>query len=190
MVDSYRLSPKDEEDRKFDQFVHAVTGIDHVHRMGHDGFAYHTSGKFTGLANGASVDHIISVPASIHPHIQFIKISVGDGDIDVVTYEGVTTSDDGTAMSILNTNRNSSNAAGTTVFSAGTVTDLGTKIHTRWRPTTATGAGARIGTLVEEPGEEWIFKPSTKYTVRITNNSGGSITYTFEMLWYEVGYDV
>lgn len=185
------MNPGDEEGRKFDQFVHAVTTIDSLHRMTHDGFVYHASGKVTGMIADNVDDFLITTPALSFPHFQRLQITTGRGDIDMLVYEGATTSADGAAITVLNVNRNSANTPNAVFTSGPTVTDVGTLIHTQWTPPTATGVGqSPSGIVGETNGEEWILAPSTKYLIRITNNSGATIDYRYEMLWYEVGYEV
>jgi hypothetical protein len=190
MADNFRKSPGDEEQRKFDPFVHAITVISEPHRLGHDGFVYHASGKVTGMVDANVDEFLLAVPAATFPHIQRVRFSFGGGDVDIETYEGATTSDDGVALSELNTNRNSSNTPSTVLTFGPTVTDDGTLIHTAWAPPTAAGIGlSSEGSGNVDAGEEWILAPSTKYLVRLTNNSGATIDYRWEFFWYEIGYE-
>lgn len=193
MVDSWRDSRDDEEHWKFDLIAHAATEIDHVHRMNHDGFVFHSSGKVAGMVDSNVDDFLLVTPASPEPHIQTFELRMGRGDIDILTYEGTTTSADGAAQSVLNTHRDraATQTPGTTLHIGPTVSAVGTLIHTQWLPPTATGTGLSGGGFVGEgAGEEWILKPSTKYLIRITNNSGATIDYRWEAVWYEPGYDV
>jgi len=180
----------DESRRMADGYVHALTTIDGLHRMAHDGMVFHASGKVTGMINANVDEFLVAVPAVTFPHFQRFRITAGRGDIDVQVYEGTTTSADGTPITTQNTNRNSTNTPSTVLTSAPTITDDGTLVHTSWMPPTGTGTGQSANGLVGETnGEEWILKPATKYLVRITNNSGATIDYAYEMLWYEVSYD-
>ena len=189
MVDKWRDSNNDEQLRSWDRYVHARCTIDHEHRMIHDGFAFHCTNRTVGVANGASADLLVSVPAGAYPHITAFIFSLSDSPIDLETYEGVTTSDDGTLLSRFNRNRNSSNTPTVEMFSAPTITDLGTRVHDRYVPDAGGQGSNQVGSLTPNLGEEWILRPATKYIVRLTNNSGGSLTYGMEALWYEVGYD-
>jgi hypothetical protein len=189
MADNFREHYADEIMRAMDPFSHALTTLDEIHRLTHDGFVYHTSGKVTGMINANVDDFLLSVPAVTFPHFQRLQITAGEGDIDMLVYEGTTTSADGAAVSVFNVNRNSSNTPDTVLTTGPTVTDVGTLIHTQWIPPSATGVGqSPAGVVGETNGEEWVLKPSTKYLVRITNNSGSTISYRYEMLWYEIDY--
>lgn len=176
--------------RLFDPLVHAVTVTPHEHRLIHDGMTFHATARVPTLADGASIDWLMSVPAGSYPHMTTFEFQLSAGEVDIKTYEGVTTSADGTPVTQWNRNRNSSNTPDLLMFSAPTVTDLGTEFHDRYVPPTAGGVGARAGTLAPNFGEEWILKPETKYLVRLTNNSGAAITLTGEALWYEPSYVV
>jgi len=48
------------------------------------------------------------------------------------------------------------------------------------------GAGNTIGISDVSNGEEWIMAPATDYLMRITNRSGADLTFSWEMLWYEL----
>lgn len=189
MANNYRSTTLLEEAAKFDSFAHAVTTIDELHRMTHDGFVYHVSGKVTGMIDANVDDFLLAIPKGAYPHFQRLQITAGRGDIDMAVYEGTTTSADGTPIGSLNVNRNSPNVAETILTSAPTVSALGTLIHTQWVPPTATGVGqSPSGIIGETNGEEWVLAPDTKYLIRITNNSGATIAYRYELLWYEIGY--
>jgi len=190
MADTWRDSNTDEELRSWDRFVHARTVMDHKHRMIHDGFAYHTTHRVASLGNGASLEGLISVPAGSFPHLTAMLFTFSAGDIDIETFEGTTTSADGTAVAVFNRNRNSSNTPAISVSHTPTITADGTQIHDRLVHPTDFGVGTSEGIVSPNLGEEWILKPSTKYLVRVTNNSGGAVKLTMEMLWYEAGYEV
>jgi hypothetical protein len=187
---TYRQSPGDEERRKFAPDVHAVTTMPHLHRVGHDGFLYHASGKVTGMVDTNVDDFLIVTPASPEVNFSSVGLKVGEGDVDIQVYEDTTVSAAGSALTELNTNRNSSNTPGTVLTFGPTVTGVGTLIHTDWIPPTATGIGATPGgaSTIGGKGEEWILKPSSNYMIRITNNSGATIAYQWEMAWYEPDY--
>lgn len=185
---NWRADLWDECLRGWDKFVHALTVMDHEHRMIHDGMAFHATHRAVSLANGASHDHLIAVPAGSYPHITAVIASLADSPCDILSYEGVTTSDDGTAIAMFNRNRNSTNTPNITLTHTPTITDLGTLIHDRFVPDAGGQGSNDIGIVSPNFGEEWILKPSTKYLVRITNNSGGAITITEEHLWYEPSY--
>lgn len=184
----YRTSPIDEHKRSYDPLLHAVTVIRSGHRMAHDGFMYHTSGKITGILNAAETDVYMKAPAGVYPHFSRALMTFGDGDIDVETYESTIVSDPGTPVLVHNTNRNSSNVNAMQIYGAPTVTDPGVLLHQLWAPDTGATGSHQIGISNVQNGEEWILRPDTGYMLRITNNSGGTISLSYEFLFYEVDY--
>jgi hypothetical protein len=179
-----------ETQHAFDLYANAYTVIAEPHRMSHDGFMFHASGKVTGLANAASADFLMVVPAGVYPHVQRVRLDVEAGEVDLVMYENVVTSDDGAAVTSFATNRNSANTPEALIYSAPTITDIGDLFHTRWVPPTGAGVGSSIGVVdVNVFGEEWLLAASNKYLFRITNNSGGVLDYAYEYVWYEIGED-
>jgi hypothetical protein len=188
---AFKKNVADEERRKFDEFAHAVTVIDEFHRMAHDGFVFHSSGKVTGMLDTEVDDFLVVTAAGNFPHFQRLRFSFGRGDIDVEVYEATTVSDNGTEITaIFNTNRNSANTAAMKLYTGPTVTGVGTLIHTTWLVPTTAGIGQSPAGLVGETnGEEWILAPSKNYLIRITNNSGATVDYAYEALWYEIGYE-
>ena len=187
--EGFRQSINDEDRRSWDGYAHARTVMDHEHRMIHDGMAFHSTHRVASLANGATYDILTTVPAGTFPHMTALLFTFSRGDLDIQSYEGATTSDDGTAMTQWNRNRNSLNTPNTVHSYAPTVTDPGTLFHDRLVHPTGTGVGNAEGIVAPNLGEEWILKPSTKYLMRLTNNSGGAVKFTFETIWYEISYE-
>ena len=190
MGDNFRESASDERLRQYDSYAHAITVIQEPHRMAHDGFMHSVTAKFAALADTASLELLLTVPAGVYPHLNKWRSSFGRGDIDIVGYEAPTVSDVGTAMPSLNTNRNSSRVPGMTVSHTPTTSADGSLIHTIWVPPTGTGTGQSAnGVANVEAGEEWILPASTQYLWRITNNSGATIPVSFDLIWYEIAYE-
>lgn len=175
----------DHEADKFDPLSRAVTTIEHEHRLSHIGLIWHSSDRAT-VANAASLDLLLTVPAFTYPHFRKAIFNLGDGPCDIKMYEGVTTSAAGTASPVFNRNRNSANTPNTVLTTGPTVTDLGTLIHDRFVGDPGGMGANQVGSLSAGLGEEWVLTPSTKYLVRITNNSGGDITVNYEIMWYEI----
>ena len=176
--------------RLVDPYMHALTTIGELHRAIHDGMVFNWTGKTTGLVT-TGVAEFLLVTGDREIHLHRTTLNFGAGDIDVVGYGGVTTSADGTEdTSIRNVNTTSTNTTPSlTAYSAPTVTDTGDLLHTQWVVPTASGTGQSQGGLSgAEAGEEWILKPNTKYLWRITNNSGATISYSWDFLFYDVTY--
>lgn len=175
----------DAEADKFDNNSRAVAVIESEHRQTHLGMVWHSSDR-DSIANGASLDLLLTPPAFSFPHLRKAVFNLGDGPCDILAYEGVTTSDDGTAAPVFNRNRNSANTPNTVLTTGPTVTDLGTLIHDRYVGDTGGQGSHQVGSVSAGLGEEWILQPEVKYLIRITNNSGGDIIVNYEMMWYEI----
>ncbi len=188
MGDNFRPNATEEEAYKFDPLLHAVTTVPGPHRMGHDGFMFHSSGKPAAIPNGLTADFLMSVPKGTYPHIQRVELNLSAGDVDLVMYEGVTTSDDGTTLPVFNTKRSSPIVNKALVCGGPTITDLGTQFHLLYVPPTSAGVGNTVGVIDINQGEEWLLTEDIKYAFRITNNSGGALTLSYEFVWYEIGY--
>lgn len=138
-----------------------------AHSRIHQGVMYHTGAIVASLADTASFNIGLTTPATGITHLVF---GPGlDGSADSFIYEGAAFSA-GTALSVSNHNRNSSNTYGGTVVHTPTITNDGTEIHAihipgGTGPHAAGGEGAGFG--FERP-----LKASTKYVFRITNTSG------------------
>ena len=101
-----------------------------------------------------------------------------DGSIRIEVFEGTTTSADGTETQrcIANFDRNSSNTLNSSITYAPTITADGTLIfHT-------------IASSSYSSSTELTFqtKPSTKYTIRITNTGGIQEEYAFNLIVFEL----
>lgn len=173
-----------EEANKFDDLLPAITMISSNHRNVHDGFFFHAVYRATGLAALASLEILYAPPTGNYPHVQGMYLTVGNTPCDIKNYYGTTTSADGTTIPSFNRNFNSSNTANLVVTHTPTITADGTLFHDRLVPSPAKDAGI----VTPDLGEEWLLAPGQKYLTRITNNSGGPIDLTFELLWYEPGY--
>jgi len=185
----FRTGLVDEELYKFDKYAHAVTVISEPHRMNHDGFMQSVTYKRTALADAASQDFLLAVPALTWPHLNKAMIRIGRGDVDILAYEGPTTTAAGTVLTPFNTNRSSSNTPNMVITRDPTVTVVGTLMQHQWLPPTIAGTGGSASGVSEaEAGEEWLLAPDTDYLWRITNESGAAVDLAIEILWYELDY--
>jgi len=185
----FRRSRANLEAKSYDPYHYAQTVIDANHRLVHDGMFYSHTGKDESWTNGATRNFYLSVPAGVFPHIQVMKLDFGRGDIDFVAYEGTTVSSSGTPLTAVNVNRASANTPSLSLSAEPTVTDTGTAIFTLWAPPTSTGTGQSAnGVEGVGQGSEWILNAGTNYLVRLTNNSGSTISWAHEFTWYEIDY--
>ena len=173
--------------RVMDAVVHAITVETVLHRLTHDGMVFSSTGKNTGLANAGVADFLF-VTGDLPVHLNKATLFPGDGDVDFVAYENTVTSNDGGAVPVLNVNRDSSNLPKVKLYGAPAVTSVGDLIHTTWAVPTASSGANQQGVMNVSQGEEWVMSPNTKYLFRITNNSGGTISYAWDIVMLEPSY--
>ena len=128
-------------------------------------------------------------PVGLEPHWSRVLLTLGDGNIDIQTYENVITSALGTEIPSKCTNRAMANTAELKLYGAPTLTDEGDVLHTLWAPPTQSQGSHVVGISDISNGEEWIMKEDSTYMMRITNNSGGTIAFSWEMLWLDLAVD-
>jgi len=174
-------------EQSFDPVTHSLSVTDQVHRMNHLGMMFHASGKVTGMVD-TNVDEFMFITGAKAVHFQRLHFDFGRGDIDILSYEDTLVSGNGSDLTslIFNQNRESTTTPLLAMYGAPTVTDVGTLLHTSWIPPTGTGTGQSAdGISGGGNGEEWLLKPNSKYLIRITNNSGATIDYRWEIVFYE-----
>ncbi len=186
----FRQDPHSELTRSYDKYAHAVTAITEEHRLIHDGMGFTMTYKAAAVADEASSDILLVVPAGCYPHLRKFVTNATGGPLDAFLYEGTTASADGTALVETNNNRNSATTANMVVTHTPTVDPVGTQIDYALLPT-LTAIGSNVGGVKgPDIGEEWVLKPSTKYLLRVTNNSGGAVDVGWHLFWYELSYTV
>lgn len=173
----------------YDNYAPAFTMISEPHRMIHDGKFFNASGKATALADAASLDLLIRLPVGEIRHVILVEFAADDAPLDILFYEGTTTSDDGTAVNIRNHNRVGTPDDGASLMTVGpTVTDLGTLLHSRYIPAPSAPGGQPAGQLVTGEDGEWVLgHPALErtYLWRVTNNSGGAINIGYHFNGYQ-----
>ena len=146
----------------------------------HQGLAFSHSGKTT-LANGASYYHLFRTPSNISPHVWQILIQSDATPFDVYILEGTAVGANGTAQTPINMNRNSSTVSQVSVYNGPTVTNDGTIIDYFLI------AGSKQSGGIGEGNEiELIWKPSTNYAVKVTNNGTGIANFGLYAGWIEI----
>lgn len=165
-----------------DSATGAVQTIDWEHSRIHSSKAFLVNGKHT-IANGASLDILLSNPAGNYPHLRAATANVTGAPFDVCIYEAPTVSANGTAATARNLNRNSAATANLLAYTGPTVTGTGTELECSIVP----GAKQTGGSGIDNIQMEWVLKANTLYLVRFTNNSGGSEDASIKLFWYEAG---
>ena len=155
----------------------ALATIDLPHYKVHAGL-HHVCHSWSNVGGAESVlDVLLRVPAAKFPHL---KWSFTTGDAFTFTfYEGTIVSANGTALTVVNNNRNSTNVAGVTTFLSPTVTTAGTALMSG-----QLSIGARSGGS-DSRDSEFILKPSTNYLLRFIKSNAGTAFVEHEFSWYE-----
>lgn len=171
-------------------FKGSIIAIPPEHHEIHCGDRY--SGYYSGdLANGASMTFVVVVPneglddqgeegsdqSSKQYHVVYY-IDV-EAEATVIGYEGATLSNNGTAISIGNRNRNSTRTDYLGFYHTPTVTDPGSIIF----PTKRIGSGKSVGGTVGR-GTEFILKDNTVYLTTITNATTSNNYFNIEVDYY------
>lgn len=157
----------------------AVRTVTDAHSNINSGKAFMVGDIFTGIANDGSAEGLFQATNEMHGFLQ----AASQGDFEIRIFEEPTFSAAGTAMTVLNKNRNSSIASGTTVTHTPTLTDDGTPFPPAFVAGGSGGnaAGAQSTAFLGEI----IFKANTNYLFRLINKSGQAATMMGRLEWYE-----
>ncbi len=177
-------------DLELDQLVKSIPVTDTFHHLGHEGKVFIHSDRHNAIANGASFDILIRIPAGdparqVHMRFNYVgKANTGSLDIDVLLYEGITVSADGIPEAIVSTNDAVVKSTGVTMCSAPTVTDLG-----NFKTAGFIVGEKKSASSKEQAVPEWILAPdgndARDYLMRATNNSGGTVDIVNAIFFYD-----
>lgn len=152
------------------------------HALIHAGYAFEVSYS-ASLANGASFNVLMVVPATKTGHTRFNFSGAGQGSLKL--FEAPTYSAAGTANPGVQRNRTKASLTpNITVTHTPTLTGDGTLLFTRYNGG-STGGNASGGAMT--PDQEWVLNAGTAYLVRVTNSSGNTAVFAVEMTFYEGG---
>ncbi len=191
MADQFRNVGDGITRQLIDQFAWALTVIDSEHRLIHDGMLFTANYRFDNLANGGNLDILLQVPAGSFPHLRAWSYSLEDGPCEFNLYENPTFSAAGTAITLQNNNRNSSNTSDVTATHTPTITSPGDAIlEGQYIPDPGGGfLSGSPGAQAQDLSEEWVLKQNEDYLLRLTNNSGVVIDGSIYFVLYEIDYN-
>ena len=165
---------------KQDSITHSLVTIRTVHHQIHKGESFRVSNVSTGINIVGPKKYLLITPdTSIRIHI-FSTVNTQPGAL-VEIFEDTTVSNNGSALSIFNANRNSGNAPLLLVYEDPTITLDGTLIFANQEGSDTSGGkvGAELG-----HDEEFILKQNAIYEIKVTtlaNNTAVSLSLN----WYE-----
>jgi hypothetical protein len=121
------------------------------------------------IADNASLDMLIIVPANIK--VDMVMSSTGGGDSEIFFYENAVVSNNGTPLPIVNLNRNSVGTPALQLFITPTITNAGNQLSNFFVPG---GTGPHSSGNIAAAGRKWIFKANTIYLLRTYNRAGAA----------------
>lgn len=139
--------------------------IDHAHHEIHEGDYWFADDISTSLNSGGVYEWLLVTPNEDN-FLHSLPQLVGTGEFETQSYEGVTTTTNGTEIALINRNRQ---IGGTTTFKfykAPTGADITGAILVR---SVRVGSGKAIGDARSE--SELILKKNTKYLIRVTSRA-------------------
>lgn len=187
---STRITDANKTILELDPLVDSVPVTDTFHHLGHEGKVFIHSDRHSAIADAASFDMLIRIPAGnanrqVHFRFSYTgKANTGSLDIDVLLYKDTTVSADGTPETIVSTNDAVVLTTGVLMFASPTVTALGTQ-----KSQTLIVGEKRSASSREQAVPEWILSPdgtsARNYLLRITNNSGGTVDVVSALFFYD-----
>ena len=161
----------------------AIATMDVEHYEIHEGDHFLCS-CVQAVAGNATIDYVLSI-GSKPAHLVFSIIG-NDGGISGITYENITSNNDGTLVTPINNNRLSSNISTLTNRANSTNINItGATLLRSFRSGTGGTPSQRQSGSVER-SREVILKPNTKYLIRTTNLSSTTNNMSFDFSWYEL----
>jgi len=166
---------------RIDATTHTLQTIDYAHHEIHAGSHFKASYQDTSMATNDTITLLFVTPDTTE-WAHWVLTGQATGAVVIQLYEGTTTSSNGTAVTVVNRNRNISGTANTTlVYHTPTVTTDGTKIVEKWLG--SEGFKEDVGGGIRGDSE-LILKQNTKYLIRLTAVSNG-IKGAIGGDWYE-----
>ena len=175
---------------ELDPLVKSIPVTDTFHHLGHEGKVFIHSDRHNAVANAATLDYLIRIPAGnparqVHLRFNFIgKANTGTLDVDIVLWKNSTVSADGNAEAIVSTNDANVKSTGVTIFEGPTITDLGTHVAHTMMVGEKKSANSK-----EQSVPEWILAPDGNnerlYIFQLTNNSGGTVDIVNALFFYD-----
>lgn len=162
--------------------------INTTHAKVHEGIFYSYYFKGT-VGDGESKDFLIVTDADYCVHFRVEDFCCALSNVDLLIYEEptVTTGNEGTPVTVINRNRESTNEANLLVYEDPTFneTEIGDLIGRLW---VGGGSDTPVNSFGgnEESNREMILAAGTKYIVRVTNNNNSDSVVFVKCSGYEV----
>ena len=181
MVARWGSNPGEIDDVRIDAATNSIQTVTYAHHEIHSGSHYVTRTYWTIAKNG-SKDILIVTPAGTKmPHVT-TGFNLSTSTTVVEWFDAVTTSNDGDLLLSRNRNRNFADNNTTLIYEDPTVTDGAVAGNILQEGIFGSGRGSIGGGARDS--EEIIFKPSTKYLVRFTEQNISAVDLNFFADWY------
>ena len=183
---------------EIDHLVKSIPVTSTFHHLGHEGNVFLHSDSHAGIANGADFDTLIIVPAgdaTRQIHLRFSYSLSGatpgtDVQAALILYKDTVVSDNGSIEGIVSNNDAVVKTSGVTIYTGPTIDTEPADLGTIKAQTLITSA-RRTGGSQDQIVPEWILAPNGEsarnYLLRLTNNSGGTITAVNAIFFYDTG---
>lgn len=167
-----------------DYTTNAILVVDYAHHEIHDGSSYRADVLET-VGSGNTLSLSITTPAGPKQCHMLFEVETGNS-ANVVIYEGTSlTANTGNAVTPRNANRNVADGSTAVVKSQATINTTGaTILHSMFTGQPGANPGAADGGSASTR-HEWILKPSTTYSVILTEIATTSQLMRIEFDWYE-----
>jgi len=166
---------------RMDSSTHALTTIDVPHHEIHDGSHYFVAGYDELGSAGTATFHVTTPDTTKWAHMTFVIESQLLSTVQI--YEGATYAGGGSAVSPINSDRNSSNTSGLTIRRDGTASVNGTMIDS-WKGGAAAVANKPGAVGNADRQNELILKQNTTYRYLVISGAASN-TVSFSGRWYE-----
>lgn len=163
--------------------------IPYTTQQTHSGRFFFTNFYNATIGAGANFDLLVVTGADTTPHIA-VMTDVG-GPCTLSIYEGVTASNNGTGLTVINANRQSTKVTTAAAYHTPTITNTGTTLLlNKYIPGGSTGSGPGGGSIGGSQSDfarvtEILLKTSSKYLFRVTNLGAGNIAGSTQLGWFE-----
>lgn len=164
-----------------DPFTSAEAAISTDHSYIHIGIGYSLVGSVS-LSGSAASSISILTPANSYVHLRPSLISTTASGIEYKLAEGATVTG-GSAATPYNKNRNKTTASSVTAKTGVTISVAGTTIELLTAGTGGSPAQASGGGSGSE--HEIVLKPSTTYTITLSNLTSTATVAYYNIFWYE-----
>ena len=156
-----------------DQYDEGINQIDVIHHLTHDGQMFNVNNVATNIQTATPKRYFAITPNNSNTYHFSMKVT-GDAEFLIELYETPTSSNNGTALTKNNLNRNSILTLDATFFQDPTVSVDGTLLQSEY--VGADAGAARFGGDTRFP--EWMLKNNTTYQIKITATNNGLNTTT------------